>query len=209
MNTTDTPSSTGAGALWAALPPIDHDANRRLHARLVAAAAADGLLDVAYRTIDTPVGRLLVAATDQGLVRIAYTSQGHDEVLADLADKVSPRILHAPARLGAVARQIDEYFAGTRTAFDLPLDLRVGGPFRREVLVHLADVAYGETVSYATLANVAGRPKAVRAVGTTCALNPLPIVIPCHRVVRSDGSVGGYAGGPDAKLTLLALEAAA
>lgn len=180
-----------------------------LRARLVAAAQADGILDVAYRTLDTPVGRLLLAATEQGLVRVAYPVQDHDAVLQDLADRISPRVLAAPARLDAVARELDDYFAGRRHDFDLPLDWRLARNFRATVLHHLAtDVAYGRTASYATLAALAGNPKAVRAVGTACATNPLPVVVPCHRIVRSDGSMGNYAGGVEAKRALLDLEAA-
>jgi len=181
----------------------------RLRARLSAAADAEGILDVAYRTVDTPVGPLLLAATEQGLVRVAYPNQGHDAVLQALADRVSPRVLHAPARLDRVARQLDDYFAGRRRRFDVPLDWRLSVGFRSTVLHHLAtDVAYGRTASYAALAALAGSPRAVRAVGTACATNPLPVVVPCHRVVRSDGAIGNYAGGVDAKRTLLALEAA-
>lgn len=180
-----------------------------LHIRLAAAAQRDGILDIAYRLVDTPVGGLLLAATERGLVRVAYASEDHDRVLQTLADKVSPRILLAPARLDAVARQLDEYFAGHRRAFDVPLDWRLSAGFRATVLHHLPDVGYGQTASYATVAALAGNPKAVRAVGTACATNPLPVVVPCHRVVRSDGTMGGYLGGVEAKRTLLTLEAAA
>ena len=181
----------------------------RLRARLAAAADAEGILDVAYRTVDTPVGPLLLAATEQGLVRVAYPNQGHDAVLQALADRVSPRVLHAPARLDPVARQLDDSCAGRRRRFDVPLDWRLSVGFRSTVLHHLAtDVAYGRTASYAALAELAGNPRAVRAVGTACATNPLPVVVPCHRVVRSDGAIGNYAGGVEAKRTLLALEAA-
>lgn len=193
--------------LFDTLPP-DEAATARLRAKLVAAATEEGLLDVAYRTIDTPVGPLLLAATEQGLVRVAFERQDHDAVLAGLADTVSPRILAAPARLDAVARQLDEYFTGGRRTFDVPLDFRLAKGFRRAVLAHLADIPYAATESYAQVASAAGSPRAVRAVGTACATNPLPVVVPCHRVVRSDGSFGGYAGGPDAKRTLLTLEAA-
>jgi len=127
-------------------------------------------------------------------------------VLQSLADAVSPRVLRAAALLDDVARELDEYFAGRRRTFDVPLDLRLLRGFRRAVVEHLPDIAYGRTASYAEMATRAGSPKAVRAVGTACALNPLPLVLPCHRVVRSDGSPGQYAGGADAKLTLLALE---
>jgi methylated-DNA-[protein]-cysteine S-methyltransferase len=181
----------------------------RLHAKLAEAAEQEGVLDVAYRTFDTPVGSLLLAATEQGLVRVAFSVQDHDAVLATLASAVSPRVLAAPARLDAVTRQLDEYFAGERDRFTLPLDLRLATGFRRAVLEHLPQISYGATESYTQVAAAAGSPKAVRAVGTACALNPVPVVVPCHRVVRSDGSMGGYAGGPDAKRTLLTLEEAA
>jgi methylated-DNA-[protein]-cysteine S-methyltransferase len=190
--------------------PVEGSDVDRLQARLAAAAEAEGILDVAYRTMDTPVGPLLLAATEQGLVRVAYPNQGHDAVLQALADRVSPRVLHAPGRLDPVARQLDDYFAGRRQRFDVPLDWRLSTGFRSTVLHHLAiDVDYGHTASYAALAALAGNPKAVRAVGTACATNPLPVVVPCHRVVRSDGAIGNYAGGVEAKRTLLELEAVA
>lgn len=180
----------------------------RLRERFAAAAEREGLLDVAYRTVDTPVGSLLLAATPAGLVRVVYPNAGHDAALAALADAVSPRILHAPARLDPVARQLDEYFAGARRDFEVALDLRLATGFRRVVLDHLADIGYGRTASYAELAAAAGSPRAVRAAGTACATNPVPVVLPCHRVVRSDGSAGRYVGGEAAKRTLLTLEAA-
>jgi methylated-DNA-[protein]-cysteine S-methyltransferase len=186
----------------------DGDTLARLHTRLEHAADAAEVLDVAYRTIDTPVGTLLLAATTAGLVRVAYDSEGHDAVLAALAGRISPRVLRAPARLDSVARQIDEYFAKRRTVFEVPVDLRLAEGFRRNVIEHLRDIGYGRRESYATVAAAIGHPRAVRAVGTACAHNPLPVVIPCHRVVRSDGSTGQYVGGPLAKSTLLDLEAA-
>jgi methylated-DNA-[protein]-cysteine S-methyltransferase len=190
--------------------PVSPDHLRELHDRLAAAASRDGVLDVAYRTLDSPVGTLLLAATEQGLVRVAYASQDHDTVLQTLADRISPRVLNAPARLDAVATELSEYFAGRRRSFDLPLDWRLSTGFRRTVLAHLAaDVGYGHTATYATLAQLAGNPKAVRAVGTACATNPLPVVVPCHRVLRTDGGIGGYLGGVEAKRALLTLEAAA
>lgn len=179
----------------------------RLHARLTVAAGAADLLDVAYRIVDTPVGPLLLAATPAGLVRVAYAVENHDAVLDRLAADISPRILAAPARLDTAARQLDEYFRGTRTTFDLPLDLTLARGFRREVITHLP--GYGRTASYAEVAAVAGSPRAVRAVGTACATNPLPVVLPCHRVVRSDGDLGRYVGGVEAKRVLLRLELAA
>ena len=180
----------------------------RLHRRLEHDAEEAGVLDVAYRTVDSPVGTLLLAATDVGLVRVAYAIEDHDAVLARLATAVSPRILRAPDRLDAVARQLDEYFAKRRTTFDVPVDLRLADGFRRSVIEHLRDIGYGRRESYAAVAAAVGNPRAVRAVGTACSHNPLPVVIPCHRVVRSDGSTGQYVGGPQAKSTLLTLEAA-
>ncbi len=194
--------------LFTALPETDEDAQHRLHGRLAAAAADAGILDVAYRTLDTAYGPLLLAATEQGLVRVAWSREGHDRVLGQLADRVSPRILRAPARLDRAAREVEEFLDRRRTAFDLPLDLRLAAGFRRAVLTRLTEVGYGRTVSYGQLAAAAGSPRAVRAVGTACATNPLPLVVPCHRVVRGDGSPGQYNGGPEVKRALLDLEAA-
>jgi methylated-DNA-[protein]-cysteine S-methyltransferase len=186
----------------------DDDATlARLHTRLQHAAAGDGLLDIAYRTVDSPVGALLLAATDVGLVRVAFAVEDHDAVLATLAEVISPRILRAPARLDDPARQLDEYFGHRRRAFDVPVDLRLAHGFRRAVVEHLRDIGYGRRETYADVAAAVGSPRAVRAVGTACARNPLPVVIPCHRVVRSDGSPGQYAGGAARKTMLLELEA--
>ncbi len=179
----------------------------RLRARLVAGAEQASLLDVAYRRTDTPIGSLLLAATERGLVRVAFDCEDEAEVLASLAERVSPRILRAPARLDGAARQIDDYLAGRRRAFDLPLDLRLARGFRSAVLAALRTVPYGATTTYAHLAAAAGSPAAVRAAGTACATNPLPIVVPCHRVVCSDGGVGRYLGGVELKRRLLTLEA--
>jgi methylated-DNA-[protein]-cysteine S-methyltransferase len=195
--------------LFDELPEVDADAERRLHDRLAAAAERAGILDVAYRTLDTPVGPLLLAATEAGLVRVAYTREGHEQALEQLATRISPRVLLAPLRLESAARELEEYFAGRRRIFDLPLDLRLATGFRRTVLDHLPEIGYGTTASYAAVAAAAGSPRAVRAVGTACATNPLPVIVPCHRVVRSDGTLGQYAGGVEAKRTLLDLEAAA
>jgi methylated-DNA-[protein]-cysteine S-methyltransferase len=180
-----------------------------LSARLAAAAERDGVLDIAYRVVDSPVGVLLIAATDLGLVRVAYASENHDAVLQSLAERISPRILRAPARLDPVARELDEYFDGQRRSFDVPLDWQLSAGFRRTVLHHLPEIGYGHTASYAAVARLAGNPKAFRAVGTACATNPLPVIVPCHRVVRADGGMAGYLGGAQAKRTLLTLEAAA
>ncbi|MBA2390538.1 MAG: methylated-DNA--[protein]-cysteine S-methyltransferase [Geodermatophilaceae bacterium] len=191
------------------LPEIDAETRRRLHARLVAAATEAGVIDVAYRTVDTPVGTLLLATTERGLVRVAYPSEDHAAVLEQLATRVSPRVLRVPARLDLAATELEEYFTGRRQLFDLPLDLQLSQGFRRTVLSHLTDIGYGATASYAEIAAAAGNPKAVRAVGSACATNPLPVVVPCHRVVRSDGTTGQYVGGADVKKALLRMEAAA
>jgi methylated-DNA-[protein]-cysteine S-methyltransferase len=179
----------------------------RLHDQLVAAAETDQLLDVAYRTVDSPVGTLLLAATDYGLVRVAYQREDHDHVLQGLSELISPRVLRAPRRLDQVARQLAEYFAGERRDFMLPLDFRLAHGFRRAVLGHLVLINYGHTETYAEVAAATGHARAVRAVGTACATNPMPVVVPCHRVLRSDGKLGGYVGGLEVKAALLSLEA--
>jgi len=179
-----------------------------LHDRLVAGATDDDLLDLAYRLIDSPLGPLLTVATPAGLVRVAFEVEGHDDVLADLAGRISPRILRSERSLEPAARQLGEYFEGRRRHFELPVDLTLAHGFRRDVLAHLTDIPYGSTWSYRTVAEAAGNPGAVRAVGSACSHNPVPVVVPCHRVVRSDGSMGGYRGGAEAKRTLLTLEAA-
>ncbi|APU17741.1 MULTISPECIES: methylated-DNA--[protein]-cysteine S-methyltransferase [Actinoalloteichus] len=194
--------------LLAPLDSVDATTTERLHARLATAAAAAGVIDIVYHTVDTPVGVLLLAATRHGLARVAYDSEDHEHVLANLAERISPRILHVPSRLEEVIRQLEEYFEGNRRRFDVPLDLSLSKGFRQTVLRKLPAIDYGRTASYAEVAVAAGSPKAVRAVGTACATNPLPVVVPCHRVVRSDGSPGGYVGGADAKHTLLELETA-
>src|SRR3954451_13919057 len=181
----------------------------RLQAGLARRAADEELLDVAYRDLDSPFGRLLLAATPAGLVRVAFPVEDADAVLTMLAAQGSPRGLGGPGRLDEVARELDEYFAGRRRAFDVPVDLQLARGFRRAVLEKLVEVPYARTVSYAELAARTGSPRAVRAVGTACALNPVPLVVPCHRVVRSDGTPGSYRGGAEAKRRLLALEAAA
>jgi methylated-DNA-[protein]-cysteine S-methyltransferase len=187
----------------------DEQTQSRLRARLAAAAAQNGLLDIAYRFLDTPVGTLLLASTQQGLIRVAYPGEGPDAVLQQLADRISPRILLAPARLDPAARELEDYFTRRRHQFNIPLDLSMASGFRRAVLGHLREIPYGQTASYGTLAAAAGSPKAARAVGSACASNPLPIVLPCHRIIRSDGTIGNYIGGTDAKRTLLTLETAA
>jgi methylated-DNA-[protein]-cysteine S-methyltransferase len=187
-------------------PATDPGLLARLHERLEARATEEAALDVHYRTVDSPVGRLLVAATEEGVARVAFEREGEEAVLQGLADRIGPRILRTPRRLDDAARWFDAYFAGAHDPFVLPLDTRLARGFRLEVLNRLRQVPYGERVSYAALAARTSSPKAVRAVGTACATNPLPLVIPCHRVTRSDGAVGAYLGGPETKVRLLALE---
>ena len=189
--------------------PSDPGALARLRLRLARAAEAEGLLDVAYTTVDSPVGPLLLAATPKGLVRVAYDIEGHDRVLDALSQRLSPRVLRAPQRLDAAARELEEYFGGRRRSFDLPLDLSLSKGFRLLVQQHLPEIGYAQTRSYRQVAELVGNPKAVRAVGTACATNPLPVVLPCHRVLPISGTPGQYVGGPAAKTTLLNLEAAA
>ena len=189
--------------------PIEPGAMADLRARLAERADELTLLDIAYRTIDSPVGPLLLAATETGLVRVAFEREGFDTVLESLATRVSPRVLQAPRRLDTAAAELDEYFAGTRRAFDLPLDLTLSSGFRQVVQRYLPHIGYGHTQTYTEVAETVGSPRAVRAVGTACATNPLPVVVPCHRVLRTDGSMGGYLGGLDAKRALLELERAA
>ena len=191
-----------------ASPPGQDDATlARLRSRLAEQADAAGLLDVAYRTMDSPVGSLLLAATPAGLVRVAFEGENHDDVLVELSNTVSPRILRSPQGVDAVAGQLDEYFAGRRRVFEVPVDLQLSKGFRRAVLTHLLEIPYGVTESYTAVARSAGNPAAVRAAGSACATNPVPIVVPCHRVVRSDGTYGRYRGGTEAKHLLLGLEA--
>jgi methylated-DNA-[protein]-cysteine S-methyltransferase len=170
-------------------------------------AAAEGLLDVAYSTVDSPLGPLMVAATPRGLVRVSYSQfRDDDAVLADLARRVSPRVLEAPARLDAARRELDDYFEGRRTQFDLPIDWALTRGFTTEVLRATAAVGFGRTTTYAEVAGAAGSPRAVRAAGNSLGSNPLPIVVPCHRVLRTGGALGGYTGGVERKEFLLRLE---
>lgn len=203
----DTTASAGLDEVLAATPPAA--TLRRLHADLADRAEAEGVLDVAYDTVQTPIGGLLLAATPGGLVRVAFEAEGYAEVLADLAGRLSPRVLHAPARLVGVREQVLEYFEGRRREFTVDIDLSLARGFRREVLEKLRSVPFGGQVTYTTLAARSGRDRAVRAAASACATNPVPVVVPCHRVVRADGSLGGYRGGLPAKERLLALEASA
>ncbi|MGH3328183.1 MAG: methylated-DNA--[protein]-cysteine S-methyltransferase [Streptomycetales bacterium] len=193
--------------LTAGVAPPPADSWSRLRAQLSERAAATGLLDVAYAPLDSPLGELIVAVTPAGVVRVAFENEARDQVLGELAARVSPRVLEAPARLDTARRELDEYFAGTRTHFDLPLDWALSAGFRRQVLTATAGIPYGHTGTYRSVATAAGSPRAVRAAGTALATNPIPVIVPCHRVLRSDGTLGGYRGGPDRKDLLLRREA--
>lgn len=178
-----------------------------LRGRLAERADQEGLLDVAYSALDSPLGTLTVAATPVGVVRLAFDNEPAEAVLADLVARVSPRVLEAPARLDTARRQLDEYFQGVRTTFELPIDLILSVGFRRQALAATIAIGYGHTATYRSVATAAGSPNAVRAAGTAVATNPVPIIIPCHRVLRSDGSIGRYRGGLARKQQLLLGEA--
>ena len=180
----------------------------QLRSRLADRAGERGLLDVAYRALDTELGALLLASTPVGLVSVTFDGDAPDATLERLATVLSPRILKAPARLDAAAHAIDDLIAGRARAFGGPLDLSLARGFGRDVIERLREIPYGETRSYAEVAAAAGSPRAVRAVGTACRRNPLPVAIPCHRVVRSDGALGQYVGGVEAKRRLLRIEGA-
>jgi methylated-DNA-[protein]-cysteine S-methyltransferase len=172
-----------------------------------AAAAAAGVLDVAYATLDTPVGRLLLAATPEGLVRVAYLDSEQEEaILQQVAVRVSPRVLLAPRRLDGPRRELDEYFDGRRATFAITLDWRLVSGFGRRVLDATTRIPYGSVSTYKQVAIQAGSPRGSRAAGNALGANPLPIVVPCHRVLHSDGGIGGYTGGLQRKRILLALE---
>ncbi len=188
-----------AGALAGPSPDLDEGVVER--------AQSEGLLDVAYASVGSPLGPLTVATTPAGLVRVAYEGySSQDEILEDLAARLSPRVLEAPTRLDPVRRELDEYFEGRRTSFDLPIDWSLTRGFTREVLKATARIPFGEVGSYASVAGQAGSPRAVRAAGNALGANPMPVVVPCHRVLRTGGALGGYTGGIERKEFLLRLE---
>ena len=170
------------------------------------AAVRAGLLDAGYDVVESPIGPLLVAATDRGLLRISFGGNDPDAELDDIARVAGPRVLRAPRAVETAHRELDEYFAGRRRAFDLSVDLRGVAPFSVTVLGELAKVPYGNTATYGELAARAGRPTAARAVGMVMNRNPIPVVLPCHRIVGASGSLVGYGGGLDRKIALLRLE---
>ena len=193
--------------LAGALPEVPADRLQGLRSRLAERAAASGLLDVAYRRLDTELGALLLAATPVGLVSVTFDGADPEATLERLAGALSPRVLEAPARLDDAAHGLERLIGGSARSFDGALDLTLAHGFGRQVVERLREIPYGETRSYAQVAQAVGSPRAVRAVGTACRRNPLPIAIPCHRVVRSDGQLGQYAGGVEAKRLLLSVEA--
>ncbi len=177
--------------------------------RLIERASAEGLVDVAYAPVDSPIGRLTVAATGKGLVRVMFEKEDADRSLQEIADRISPRVLEAPARLDTVRRELDEYFEGARQEFDLPLDWSlVVSPFKLAVLEHTATIPFGVIETYKQVATAAGNDRAMRAAGGALGSNPIPVVVPCHRVIGANGSLTGYGGGIEIKKYLLALEGA-
>lgn len=197
--------STAAGAA-----PVRAEESRaaRAAARLTRRIAEEGLADVSYSSAESPFGTLRLAATRRGLVRLAFPEEGLDAMLERLARRVSPRIVEAPAALDEVRRELEQYFSGQRRAFELPLDWSLVGPFGRRVLRVTSQIPYGGVLSYAEVASDAGSPRGFRAAGNALGANPIPIVVPCHRVLRSGGSLGGYGGGLERKRWLLELEGA-
>jgi methylated-DNA-[protein]-cysteine S-methyltransferase len=193
--------------------PTGGDLDRAVQG-VLARAERDGLVDVAYAHVDSPFGDLIVARTERGVVEVALPThrgsrQREEEVLGQLATLVSPRVLEAPGRLDEERRQLDEYFAGKRERFDVPVDWALTPKgFRNRALHAVARIPYGKTKTYAEIAKAAGNPRAFRAAGTACGHNPVPLIVPCHRVVQSGGGIGNYGGGPEMKRALLDLEGA-
>jgi methylated-DNA-[protein]-cysteine S-methyltransferase len=184
-------------------PQLDFEA---IATRLAAQAEERGLLEVAYTSLDSPIGELMIAATEAGLVRVGWARDDRDLWLAELAVTIGPRVIEAPGRLESERRQLEEYFDGRRRDFDLELDWRLSAGFTRKVLTETWRIPYGETRTYGEVAAAAGSPRAFRAAGSALGANPIPVVVPCHRVLRAGGALGGYGGGLDVKQTLLELE---
>jgi len=182
------------------------EAASRAARQMTRRAVASGLVDVAYAEAESPLGTLLVASTPKGLVRLAYPEEDRDGVLEDLARKVSPRLLEAPERVDGIRRELEEYFEGRREAFAFDVDFALTRGFTRRVLRATARIPYGDVATYRVVASRAGSPRAVRAAGNALGSNPIPIVVPCHRVVRTGGALGGYTGGLERKEYLLKLE---
>lgn len=179
-------------------------ATEELAAAFVERAGQQRLIEVAYATVESPLGSLLVAATGKGLVRVCYG--GDADVLDELAARISPRVVHAPARVDPIRRELDEYFDGDRRRFDFKIDWRLMGPFQQKVLRATKAIPFGKVATYREVATKAGAPRGSRAAGNALGANPIPIVVPCHRVLRTGGGLGGYTGGLDRKEFLLELE---
>lgn len=179
-----------------------------LAATLAARAEREGLIEVAYSSVDSPVGSLMVAGTDAGLVRLGLAGTDHESMLEQLAEAIGPRVVETSARFDPLRRELEEYFDGRRRRFDYPLDWRLTSGFVRTVLEHTAEIPFGSTRTYAEMASLAGSPRAFRAAGSALGANPIPILVPCHRVLRKGGGLGGYAGGLDTKRILLRIEGA-
>ena len=171
-------------------------------------AEDQGLIDVAYTVVSTPVGDLVVASTRRGLVRIGFPTEAPDAVIEELSTLLSPRVLEAPARLDEVRRELDEYFEGRRERFEVPIDMALTRGFTRKVLRATARIPFGSVSTYKDIARKAGNERAYRAAGNALGSNPIPIVVPCHRVLHADGGLGGYGGGLPVKQFLLELEKA-
>jgi methylated-DNA-[protein]-cysteine S-methyltransferase len=190
-------------------PVIDAGTVETMKRRLIESADKDGLVDVAFAPVDSPIGTLIAAGTRRGLVRLSFESESADDVLEELATRISPRILEAPARLDEVRRELDEYFDGQRNRFELQIDWKLaGGEFALRVLRAARRIPFGSVSTYSDMARRAGSPRAARAAGNALGSNPIPIVVPCHRVVHTGGGLGGYGGGLDKKRFLLTLEGA-
>lgn len=174
--------------------------------RVSEAASVRGLVEVAYASVDSPFGAMVAAVTRRGLIRLSYNDYHLDKILEELATRISPRVLEVPGRLDQVRRQLDEYFRGRRREFDIRIDWSLTTGFTRRVLEATFKIAYGRTLTYAGIAAAAGNPRASRAAGNALGDNPIPIVVPCHRVLRSGGGIGGYTGGVERKRFLLGLE---
>ncbi|HKJ35450.1 MAG TPA: methylated-DNA--[protein]-cysteine S-methyltransferase [Solirubrobacterales bacterium] len=181
----------------------------RLGAALARRAEKEGLVEVAYAEIDSPIGTLLAATTERGLIRVGWESSDHEDILEGLARAVGPRVLEAPSRLDPLKRELDEYFDGDRRRFEVPLDWSLTSGFVRDVLTETARIPFGETRTYAEVAAAAGSPRAFRAAGSALGANPIPVVVPCHRVLRKGGALGGYGGGLPVKRKLLEVEGVA
>jgi len=185
--------------------PAGADLERAVEGML-ARAEKDGLIDVAYTEIDSPFGKMLIAGSERGVLRVAFPHREWNKLLDQIAEQISPRVLEAPERLDEPRRQLDEYFEGKRRDFDLPLDWRLTRGFQNRAQHAIARIPYGETRNYSWIAEKAGNPRAFRAAGTACGANPLPPIVPCHRVVPAGGGIGSYGGGPEMKRALLELE---